>query len=129
MKTLTIKKILLMALMLLPSLFQSCDIQSLLDEMNNEDEEENYSYNNDIGGKTTEYGTKSWAALSDKAPFISKFEAVGSDLNYSSYSTGVRDGERVEEVHFERATTDDEAAPTLKKCLPTATYSPSEMVL
>ncbi len=117
MKTLTIKKMLLMALMLLPSLFQSCDIQSLLDEMNNEDEEENYSYNNDIGGKTTEYGTKSWAALSDKAPFISKFEAVGSDLNYSSYSTGVRDGERVEEVHFERATTDDEAAAYIKKML------------
>ena len=102
-----------MALLLLPSLFQSCDIQSLFDEMSNT--EETYSYSNGMGGKTTEYGTKSWATLVSKAEFLNKFDEVGSDLNYSQVSDGVRDGERFVEVYFERGTTDDEATAYIKK--------------
>ena len=112
----TIKQLALVVALLLPAIFQSCYIKDMIDEMENgEKNETEYSYSNEYGGKTTEYGTSSWASMAEKTPFINKFEAVGSDLNYCTVETGVRDGSRMEELSFSRATTDDEAIAYIKK--------------
>ncbi|MBO7143941.1 MAG: hypothetical protein J6W13_03845 [Salinivirgaceae bacterium] len=112
----TIKQLALVVALLLPAIFQSCYIKDMIDEMENgEKNETEYSYSNEYGGKTTEYGTSSWATMAEKTPFINKFEAVGSDLNYCTVETGVRDGSRMEELSFSRATTDDEAIAYIKK--------------
>ena len=95
--------------------FCACDLDEMLNEKENSNKE--YSYANDMGGTTTEYGTTSWNTLSNKATFISKFDAVTKDLNYSTVATGVVDGNNVEEVSFGRATTDDEIAPYIKKIM------------
>ncbi len=99
------------------ALFNSCDLQSLLDEANNEDDSEGYSYtfDNEYGGKSTYYSSASWATLADKAAFINKFESIGGKLSESVVSNGVYEGDKVEEVRFTHTTTDDEAAAYVKK--------------
>ena len=114
----TIKFIGLMAtIAAMTALFNSCDLQSLLDEANNEDDSEGYSYtfDNEYGGKSTYYSSASWATLADKAAFINKFESIGGKLSESVVSNGVYEGEKVEEVRFTHTTTDDEAAAYVKK--------------
>lgn len=114
----TIKFIGLMAtIAALTALFNSCDLQSLLDEANNEDDSEGYSYtfDNEYGGKSTYYSSASWATLADKAAFINKFESIGGKLSESVVSNGVYEGDKVEEVRFTHTTTDDEAAAYVKK--------------
>ena len=99
------------------ALFNSCDLQSLLDEANEEEESEGYSYtfDNEYGGKSTYYNSASWATLADKAAFINKFESIGGKLSESVVSNGVYEGDKVEEVRFNHAATDDEAAAYVKK--------------
>lgn len=99
------------------ALFNSCDLQSLLDEANNEDDSEGYSYtfDNEYGGKSTYYSSASWATLADKAAFINKFESIGGKLSESVVSNGVYEGDKVEEVRFNHAATDDEASAYVKK--------------
>lgn len=114
----TIKFIGLMAtIAAMTALFNSCDLQSLLDEANNEDDSEGYSYtfDNEYGGKSTYYSSASWATLADKAAFINKFESIGGKLSESVVSNGVYEGDKVEEVRFTHTTTDDEAAAYVKK--------------
>lgn len=114
----TIKFIGLMAtITAMTALFNSCDLQSLLDEANNEEESEGYSYtfDNDYGGKSTYYNSASWATLANKAAFINKFESIGGKLSESVVSNGVYEGDKVEEVRFTHTTTDDEAAAYVKK--------------
>ncbi|MBR5644650.1 MAG: hypothetical protein IKW77_10740 [Salinivirgaceae bacterium] len=113
----TIKFIGLMAtIAAMTALFNSCDLQSLLDEAN-EDDSEGYSYtfDNEYGGKSTYYSSASWATLADKAAFINKFESIGGKLSESVVSNGVYEGDKVEEVRFNHAATDDEAAAYVKK--------------
>lgn len=99
------------------ALFNSCDLQSLLDEANEEEESEGYSYtfDNEYGGKSTYYSSTSWATLANKAAFINKFESIGGKLSESVVSNGVYEGDKVEEVRFTHTTTDDEAAAYVKK--------------
>ena len=99
------------------ALFNSCDLQSLLDEANEEEESEGYSYtfDNEYGGKSTYYSSASWATLADKAAFINKFESIGGKLSESVVSNGVYEGDKVEDVRFTHTTTDDEAAAYVKK--------------
>ncbi len=114
----TIKFIGLMAtIAAMTALFNSCDLQSLLDEANEEEESEGYSYtfDNDYGGKSTYYSSASWATLADKAAFINKFESIGGKLSESVVSNGVYEGDKVEEVRFNHAATDDEASAYVKK--------------
>lgn len=114
----TIKFIGLMAtIAAMTALFNSCDLQSLLDEANNEDDSEGYSYtfDNEYGGKSTYYSSASWATLADKAAFINKFESIGGKLSESVVSNGVYEGDKVEEVRFNHAATDDEASAYVKK--------------
>ncbi|MBR4621217.1 MAG: hypothetical protein IKO46_09555 [Salinivirgaceae bacterium] len=114
----TIKFIGLMAtIAAMTALFNSCDLQSLLDEANEEEESEGYSYtfDNEYGGKSTYYNSASWATLADKAAFINKFESIGGKLSESVVSNGVYEGDKVEEVRFNHAATDDEAAAYVKK--------------
>ncbi|MBR3566727.1 MAG: hypothetical protein IKN94_00455 [Salinivirgaceae bacterium] len=114
----TIKFIGLMAtIAAMTALFNSCDLQSLLDEANEEEESEGYSYtfDNEYGGKSTYYSSTSWATLANKAAFINKFESIGGKLSESVVSNGVYEGDKVEEVRFTHTTTDDEAAAYVKK--------------
>lgn len=114
----TIKFIGLMAtIAAMTALFNSCDLQSLLDEANEEEESEGYSYtfDNEYGGKSTYYSSASWATLANKAAFINKFESIGGKLSESVVSNGVYEGDKVEEVRFNHAATDDEAAAYVKK--------------
>ena len=114
----TIKFIGLMAtITAITVLFGSCDLQSLLDEANEEEESEGYSYtfDNDFGGKSTYYSSTSWATLADKAPFINNFESIGGKLSESVVSNGVYEGDKVVDVRFNHAATDDEVAAYVKK--------------
>ena len=113
----TIKFISLLAtIAAMTALFNSCDLQSLLDEAN-EDDSEGYSYtfDNEYGGKSTYYRSASWATLADKAAFINKFESIGGKLSESVVSNGVYEGDKIQDVRFNHAATDDETAAYVKK--------------
>ncbi len=107
----TIRLLTIACATIIGSTFYACD----LDDLVNDKKESEYSYANNMGGTTTDYGTTSWNTLSNKASFINEFDAVSNDLNYSTVATGVVDGNNIEEVCFERATTDDEIAAYIKK--------------
>ena len=115
----TIKFIGLMAtITAITVLFGSCDLSSLLEETyDDDDDSETYSYtfDNDFGGKSTYYSSTSWATLADKAPFINNFESIGGKLSESVVSNGVYEGDKVVDVRFNHAATDDEVAAYVKK--------------